>query len=256
MRRSVVRAALGASRKRHGEVRAHAARVRPAVAVEQALVILQAGQHDERLSPSVMAKTESSSPSMNSSTSTSAPAAPKRLPSRMSSMARSASSSELQMITPFPLASPDALITTGAPEPADRVLARWRRRYASRRAPWESPSSSMSCLANAFDVSISAAAFVGPKIGSPASRNRSTIPAARGASGPTTVRSTARSRASFRSAGEVGDGGGNALGQLGDSRIARRREQFEGGFFLPELPGEGVLATAAADDQDAHMGAI
>ncbi len=37
--------------------------------------------------------------------------------------------------------------------------------------------------------SIWAAAFVGPKIGMPSFWNRSTIPAARGASGPTTVRS-------------------------------------------------------------------
>ena len=60
-----------------------------------------------------------------------------------------------------------------------------------RRARSGCPSSSMSCLANAFDVSISAAARVGPKIGSPRARNASTMPASSGASGPTTVRSTA-----------------------------------------------------------------
>ena len=45
----------------------------------------------------------------------------------------------------------------------------------------------MKALAKSFDASSCAAARVGPKIASPASRNVSTTPAASGASGPTTV---------------------------------------------------------------------
>src|SRR5687768_14861522 len=141
-----------------------------------------------------MANSETSSPCMNSSTSTSAPAGPKRLRSSMSSMALSASPSVLQTITPLPAASPDALTTTGAPKRRAAAFAPATLVWTSARAVGM-PSSRSSCLANAFEVSISAAARVGPKIGSPVARKRSTIPASSGASGPTMVRSTARSRA-------------------------------------------------------------
>ena len=45
----------------------------------------------------------------------------------------------------------------------------------------------MNALAKSFELSSCAAARVGPKIARPAARNASTMPAASGASGPTTV---------------------------------------------------------------------
>ena len=51
-------------------------------------------------------------------------------------------------------------------------------------------------MAYAFEPSIRAAAFVGPKAAMPAAASSSTSPATSGASGPTTTRSTSRSRAS------------------------------------------------------------
>src|SRR3989338_3766296 len=48
---------------------------------------------------------------------------------------------------------------------------------------------SINLFANAFDVSISDAFLVGPKIGRPQERKTSTIPNERGFSGPTIVRS-------------------------------------------------------------------
>src|SRR5271166_5748637 len=57
--------------------------------------------------------------------------------------------------------------------------------------PWRS----MKALAKSFELSSRAAARVGPKIRKPAARNASTMPAASGPSGPTTVRPTASARA-------------------------------------------------------------
>ena len=79
-------------------------------------------------------------------------------------MALSASPSVLQTMTPFPAASPEAFTTTGAPKRRAAAFASATSVCISARAVGM-PSSSMSCLANAFDVSISAAARVGPKIG-------------------------------------------------------------------------------------------
>ncbi|ELT43115.1 exonuclease VII large subunit [Arthrobacter nitrophenolicus] len=53
------------------------------------------------------------------------------------------------------------------------------------------PASAMTSLANAFEASSCAAALLGPNTGIPASRTASETPAASGASGPTTTRSTA-----------------------------------------------------------------
>src|SRR5512135_330538 len=53
----------------------------------------------------------------------------------------------------------------------------------------------MNRLAKSFELSSWAAAWVGPKIFSPAARKASTTPAARGASGPTTVRTIFSARA-------------------------------------------------------------
>jgi hypothetical protein len=109
-------------------------------------------------------------------------------------MARRASSSDSQMITPFPAASPEALTTTGGSSSCRYPVAR----SASVKTPNSAvgtPMSRMSSLANAFEDSSCAAARIGPKIGRSRSSNRSTIPSASGTSGPTTVSSTRSSAA-------------------------------------------------------------
>jgi hypothetical protein len=67
--------------------------------------------------------------------------------------------------------------------------------------PWRC----MKALAKALELSSCAAACVGPKMRRPRLRNRSTTPAASGASGPTTV------SAIFSACGKVGQ----RLGQVG-----------------------------------------
>ena len=57
------------------------------------------------------------------------------------------------------------------------------------------PAFLMRSFAQALDDSMRAALAEGPKMGRPLARNRSTIPLARGASGPTTVRSMDRDAA-------------------------------------------------------------
>ena len=58
----------------------------------------------------------------------------------------------------------------------------------------------ISSLANSLDDSMRAAAFVGPKIRSPAALNASTTPAANDTSGPTTVSPTPCATAKSRKA--------------------------------------------------------
>ena len=127
---------------------------------------------------------------MNSSTSTSAPASPKMLSSSIDVMASSASSSVMATTTPLPAASPDALITTGAPNSRAAAFAEATAVCIDARAVG-TPASRMTALANAFDVSSCAAAAVGPKTAMPRAAHSSASPAARGASGPTITASTA-----------------------------------------------------------------
>ena len=61
---------------------------------------------------------------------------------------------------------------------------------ATRAIAVGTPASAMTSLAKALEASSWAAALLGPKTGMPASRTASDTPAARGASGPTTTRST------------------------------------------------------------------
>ncbi len=63
--------------------------------------------------PSVKDKTEISGPSRNSSMTTRSPLLPKRLPCIISRTACSACARSWAMITPFPSASPSALMTVG-----------------------------------------------------------------------------------------------------------------------------------------------
>src|SRR3954466_4299587 len=128
-----------------------------------------------------------SSPCRKSSTTTRAPASPRLFCVIIRSMAACASSMLAATTTPFPAASPSALITIGAPRLATKALARsalWNVRCGAVGMLWRT----MNALAKSLDDSSCAAARVAPKILMPASRKASTAPAASAASGPTTVR--------------------------------------------------------------------
>ncbi|OIQ65932.1 hypothetical protein GALL_525040 [mine drainage metagenome] len=90
------------------------------------------------------------------------------------------------MTTPLPAASPSALMTMGTP-----CWSTWAcAACASSKVAYAAVGircRAMKSLEKAFELSSWAAARVGPKIFSPRVRNPSTMPAASGASGPTTV---------------------------------------------------------------------
>ena len=129
-----------------------------------------AGASARASSPAQRAKSETSSPSSSSSTTTRPPRA-----SAFGSAAAT-SSSVRQTKTPFPAASPSALMTHGA-------------RGSSRSAAVGTPAACMTSFAKDLEPSIWAAAAPGPKTAMPAWRRSSASPATSGASGPTTTRS-------------------------------------------------------------------
>ena len=138
--------------------------------------------------PSVKAIKEASSPRKKLSTTTRSPAIPKRFSFIMESTACLAMSLLSAIMTPLPAASPSALTTQGAPILSIYFLAcpgLLNTLYEALGILCFLRKS----LVKALLASSSAAAFDGPKIGSPFSSNISTIPAVRGSSGPTTVRS-------------------------------------------------------------------
>ena len=102
-------------------------------------------------------------------------------------------------------------------------------------------------------ASSSAAARLGPKIRRPSAWKASTIPAAKGASGPTTVRPT------LVVAGEA-DQGRKIVGldrhilafDVG-AGIARGDENAVRPRALRNLPGQGVFPAAVADNEDIHL---
>ena len=91
--------------------------------------------------------------------------------------------------TPLPAAKPSAFTTIGAPVLAMNCFAS----SASKNTPYAAVGILyffIRSLANTLDPSSWAAALDGPNTGIPASFNTSASPATRGASGPTTTRST------------------------------------------------------------------
>ena len=144
--------------------------------------------------PSTITMKLASSPARKSSMTTRAPAAPIVLPTSIASTAASASSRVVATTTPLPAASPSALTTIGAPRSAMYACAACasvKVLYCAVGRPWRA----MNAFAKSFELSSCAAACVGPKMRRPAARNASTMPAASGASGPTTVRPTCSRRA-------------------------------------------------------------
>ena len=92
---------------------------------------------------------------------------------------------------------------------------------ATRAIAVGTPASAMTSLAKALDASSWAAALLGPKTGMPAARTASDTPAARGASGPTTTRSTVSLAASAATA----SGSFASIAYVGTSAL------------MPALPG-------------------
>ena len=147
---------------------------------------------------SVKASIEASSPTKNSSMTTRSPASLKTRSTMTSLRARLALSRSMHTMAPLPAASPSALMTMGTPAFS---------RYATALA-WSVNTSYpavgmryrfIRSLENALEPSIIAALALGPNALRPADSNLSTMPATKGASGPTTVRSTALSLANSRS---------------------------------------------------------
>ena len=155
--------------------------------------------------------------------------------------------------TPLPAERPSALTTT-APGWASMKASAAATSSKTPNAAVGTPASRISRLANAFEPSISAAARDGPKNGSPAARIASPSPAASGTSGPHTTRSARSATAggdqlggrvgADRNAGDLRLAGDAGIAGRGDDRLAQRA--------LPQLPGERVLASARADEKDAH----
>ena len=107
------------------------------------------------------------------------------------------------------------------------------------------PQAFISSLAYAFEPSIRAAAFVGPKAAMPAAASSSTSPATSGASGPTTTRSTSRSRASATRSSAA-----QALDPVArDPGVAGRRQQLGPARAARQRARERVLAPARAHNQ-------
>src|SRR5512143_397227 len=152
--------------------------------------------------PSTITMKLASSPSRKSSTTTRAPAAPSSPPDSIASTAACASSTVVATTTPFPAARPSALTTIGTPRSetyARAAAASENVRYCAVGMPCRA----MKAFAKSFELSSCAAACTGPKIASPAARNASTMPAASGASGPTTVSATFCSRANATRSGNA-----------------------------------------------------
>ncbi len=150
-----------------------------------------AGSATARL-PSHSAITLASAPSSRSSM-TSGPAAARSTIARASSRGWPGP----KTVTPLPPASPSAFTTN----PLPRCASRWIAAAASAgvvatvACAIRTPAASATSWQNALELSIRAAARVGPKTAIPASPSASAIPAASGASGPMTTSSAASARA-------------------------------------------------------------
>ena len=98
---------------------------------------------------------------------------------------------------------------------------------------------SISSLANSLLLSILVAESVWPNIFSPAALNSSTIPAAKAASGPTTVRSTSFSRANFFSAA-------TSVSEIGTHSACAAIPAFPGAHHIFSTCSERLSASTIA----------
>mmetsp|Transcript_72841 Transcript_72841/g.206714 ORF Transcript_72841/g.206714 Transcript_72841/m.206714 type:complete len:207 (+) Transcript_72841:701-1321(+) len=144
--------------------------------------------------PSQKAMQLHSSPSSSCSTTISLPASPKALSTMIVFTACRASSSDAGMSTPLPAAMPLALTTTSRPA-AYSALTYSQAASCSPSVKFLKAAVGSLCLAKkllekAFEASSSAAAFEGPKHGTPAFLQASARPAQSGTSGPTKTKAT------------------------------------------------------------------
>src|SRR5713226_4922676 len=142
------------------------------------------------------------------------------------------------MITPLPRASPSALMTIGYCKRSQN------RRASSLRSNVPAcavgiPCSRINSFAKIFEDSTRAAALVGPKMRDPSAANRSTIPAASGSSGPTTVRSTRFSLAKRSSA----------------ARSVAEIAMFSPSSAVPAFPGAQKMRSTYGDCFNFHASA-
>ena len=237
---------------RHRRERAHAARVGPAVAVEHGLVVLGRRQRPHAAAPA-STKNETSSPRMNSSTTTVAPASPNVARSMHWAIAASASSSVAHTIAPLPAARPSVFTTHGAAELAAEAAGRRgvveRREARGRDAVLghQPLGERLGALdrrgppAGAEDGEAPAAQPIGEprhqrRLGADDHQVDVAAPAAKPASPVGVVDADSTQRGVARDPGLPG-----AAYSVLDERALR------------DLPGERVLAAAAADEQDLSL---
>ncbi len=143
-----------------------------------------AGTRGTARSPSHTQNRETSGPSRKSSMTTVPPGRERQC----SAWARAAFRSSVTT-TPLPAARASSLTTWGAPSSVSAAPT-WSIVWQVKERAVATPAAAMTSLAKLLEASSSAAARDGPKQGIPAAVTASATPATRGASGPTTTRST------------------------------------------------------------------
>ena len=109
-----------------------------------------------------------------------------------------------------------------------------------------------SSLVKPLEPSSRAACLLGPNALMPAASRSSTMPAASGASGPTTTSSTALALQKRDHRGVVGDVERDAFGLPRDAGIARRATEFRHQRRCRDLPGQRVFAAAGTEQENVH----
>ena len=197
-----------------------------------------AGARATACSPSLIANSETSSPSSSSSI--------RRSPPSAAAARRPASSSSWVLADEDALAGREPVDLDHAGRSRDGEALRRSARRRPRARPSQSPSS----------PSIRAAARVGPNTATPPRRSVSASPTTSGASGPTTTRSIAELAAEREQSLAVLRAHRVALPEGGDAGVAGRGVQLVELRARGELPGERVLAAARPDDQHLHGGGV
>ena len=243
-----------ASRTPGGRVPAHSAGVRPAVAVVDLLVVAGGRQRDAR--PRRRRSRGTTPPARAGTPRRGRGRPPRRRPARRrrGASAFSASSAESSVRTPLPPARPSALSTAGKPNcsMALRASSADCRRRAAVGIPWRPKNS----LAKTFEDSICAARRLGRRSEAPAWRTRPRFRARGGARARRPSGRCGASRRSRRSRRCPRRRDGQAVGDLGDARVAGRAVDLLDDRALRERPAERVLPPAAADDEDLHSAAL
>ena len=203
-----------------------------------------------RFLPSLMAKTESSSPSSRSWRTTRSPAPPssRRRMSRSTAACDSAAVSHTN--TPLPRARPSALTTQGSPRAAMKASASSAASKA-RDSGMGRPAARLTSAAQALLDSMRAAAAVGPKARMPDGRERVDETQGQRLVGPHDDEVGALLTTPGHDPCDVGCRQWQQRGELPDAAVARCGEELRRGAVAQDAPAQGVLTPAAADDEDA-----